>query len=126
MIKQRILTDQAPQAIGSYSQAIRAGDTVYLSGQIPIDPTTQELIQGDIDAEIKQVFSNLKSVAIAAQGDLENIVRITVYLTDISHTPKINEIMTSFFQEPYPARTTFQVAALPKNARVEVDAIMII
>jgi reactive intermediate/imine deaminase len=124
-MKQAIITHQAPAAIGCYSQAIRAGNTLYLSGQIPLQPQTMELVAGDIKAQIKQVFDNLKAVAEAAGTDLDAIVRLTVYLIDIAHLPVVNEMMKNYFTEPYPARTSIQVAALPKGASVEVDAVIV-
>ena len=119
-----IKTDQAPAAIGTYSQAMKVGSTVYLSGQIPLDPQTMELVQGDMRAQIERVFRNLQAVAGAAGGSLPDIVRLTVYLTDLSHFALVNEVMASFFSEPYPARAAIGVAALPKGAAVEIDGIM--
>jgi reactive intermediate/imine deaminase len=124
MTKEIIHTNQAPQAIGTYSQAVRVDRTVYLSGQIPLVPETMMLIDGDIAAQITQVFDNLKAVAEAAGGDLGDIVKLNVFLTDLSHFPIVNEIMGLYFQEPYPARAAIGVAALPKGAGVEMDAIM--
>ena len=121
-----IHTDSAPAAIGTYSQAVRAGDTVYLSGQIPLDPVTMEIVAGGIDAQIHQVFDNLSAVAQAAGGGLGDIVKLTVYLTDLGHFPRVNEIMARHFQEPYPARAAIGVAALPKAAAVEMDAILVV
>ena len=121
-----IHTATAPAAIGTYSQAVRAGGTVYLSGQIPLDPDTMELVTGDIDAQIRQVFENLAAVAQAAGGGLGDIVKLTVYLTDLGHFPRVNEIMSQYFQEPYPARAAIGVAALPKAAAVEMDAILVV
>jgi reactive intermediate/imine deaminase len=126
MDKQKIYSPLAPQAIGTYSQAIKFGNTVYLSGQIPLDPQTMTLISDDISLQITQVFSNLQAVSIAAGGDLAAIVKLTIYLIDFANFPIINEIMTKFFKEPYPARTTIQVSALPKESQVEIDAIMVI
>jgi reactive intermediate/imine deaminase len=114
----------APQAIGAYSQAVRAGNTVYLSGQIGLDPQTMQMAE-DIDAQIRRVFLNLQAVAIAAGGGLDDIVKLTVYLTDLAHFPRVNEIMAGFFKQPYPARATVGVAALPRNALVEIDAILV-
>lgn len=125
-IKQMIVTDQAPMAAGPYSQAIKAGSTVYLSGQIPLDPKTNEMVQGNIEQHIKQVIKNLAAVAESAGGSLNDIVRITVYLTDLQNFPIVNELMAAHFKEPYPARTTIQVSALPKQAAVEMDAVMIL
>ena len=126
MAFERIHTDSAPAAIGTYSQAVRAGGAVYLSGQIPLDPATMELAEGDIGAQIRQVFDNLAAVAEAAGGDLGNIVKLTVYLTDLGHFPRVNEIMAQYFQEPYPARAAVGVTALPKAAAVEMDAILVV
>ena len=123
MSKTEIRTPNAPAAIGTYSQAIRAGDTVYLSGQIGLDPTTGELASG-IDAQIERVFQNLEAVAVAAEGGLEHVVRLTVYLTDLGHFAKVNEAMARHFREPYPARAAVGVASLPRAASIEVDAIM--
>jgi reactive intermediate/imine deaminase len=124
MTKEIIQTDKAPQAIGTYSQAVKVGSTVYLSGQIPLVPATMTIIDGDISAQITQVFENLKAVAEAAGGDLSDIVKLNVFLTDLSHFPIVNEIMGRYFQAPYPARAAIGVAALPKDAGVEMDAIM--
>ncbi len=124
MKRQVIRTNQAPAAIGTYSQAMRVGSTVYLSGQIPLDPQTMELVQGDMRAQIERVFRNLQAVADAAGGSLADVVRLTVYLTDLSHFALVNEVMASFFSEPYPARAAIGVATLPKGAAVEIDGIM--
>ena len=124
MTKEIIQTKQAPKAIGTYSQAVKVDHTVYLSGQIPLVPETMTIIDGDISAQITQVFDNLKAVAEAAGGDLGDIVKLNVFLTDLSHFPIVNEIMGLYFQEPYPARAAIGVAALPKGAGVEMDAIM--
>lgn len=121
-----IQTDRAPKAIGTYSQAVRAGDTVYLSGQIPLDPATMELVSGDVRAQIARVFDNLQAVAEAAGGSLADVVKLTVYLTDLSCFPLVNEIMAQYFREPYPARAAVGVAALPKGAAVEMDAILVL
>lgn len=126
MSKQIIQTDKAPQAIGTYSQAVRVGRTVYLSGQIPLVPETMIIIEGDIGAQITQVFDNLQAVAEAAGGDFSDIVKLNVFLTDLAHFPLVNEIMGRYFQEPYPARAAIGVAALPKAADVEMDAIMVL
>ncbi len=126
MTKEIIQTDKAPQAIGTYSQAIKVDHTVYLSGQIPLVPETMAIIQGDISDQINQVFKNLKAVAQAAGGELGDIVKLNVFLTDLSNFPMVNEIMGRYFQEPYPARAAIGVAALPKDAAVEMDAIMIL
>ncbi|MGA7539663.1 MAG: RidA family protein [Steroidobacteraceae bacterium] len=124
MSRKAIHTERAPQAIGTYSQAMRAGETVYLSGQIALDPATKELITGDIEAEIRRVFENLKSLAEAAGGSLEQAVRVTIYLTDLAHFAKVNEIMARYFPQPYPARAAVGVAQLPRGARVEADCIL--
>lgn len=126
MTKQIIQSDKAPQAIGTYSQAVRVGRTVYLSGQIPLVPETMTIIEGDISAQITQVFDNLQAVAEAAGGDFSDIVKLNVFLTDLAHFPLVNEIMGHYFQEPYPARAAIGVAALPKAADVEMDAIMVL
>lgn len=124
MTKSIIRTENAPQAIGTYSQAIKWGQVVYLSGQIPLVPETMLIVSDDISDQIKQVFDNLKGVAEAAGGDLSDIVKLNVFLTELSHFPVVNEIMAIYFQEPYPARAVIGVAALPKDANVEIDAIM--
>lgn len=124
MSKEIIHTDKAPQAIGTYSQAVKVGNTVYLSGQIALDPATMEVVDGDIRAQIHRVFENLKAVANAADGDFEDIVKLNVFLTDLSNFPIVNEIMGEYFQEPYPARAAVGVAALPKGVGVEMDAVM--
>lgn len=126
MAKQIIQTDKAPQAIGTYSQAVRVDRTVYLSGQIPLVPETMTIIEGDISAQITQVFDNLQAVAEAAGGDFSDIVKLNVFLTDLAHFPLVNEIMGRYFQAPYPARAAIGVAALPKAADVEMDAIMVL
>ena len=119
-----IHTDKAPPAIGTYSQAGRAGDTVYLSGQIPLDPATNELVTGDIEAEIRRVFDNLDAVARAAGGTLAQAVKVNIYLTDLAHFAKVNEIMAQYFPQPYPARAAVGVAQLPRGARVEAECIL--
>ena len=121
-----ISTALAPQAIGTYSQAIRAHDTVYLSGQIPLVPGTMQLVDGDMAAQIRQVFENLQAVAQAAGGDLNAVVKLNVYLTDLGHFPLVNEIMAQYFTQPYPARAAVGVAALPKGAAVEMDAVLVL
>ncbi len=123
MTRQPVHTDAAPQAIGTYSQAVRCGETVYLSGQIGLDPATMQMVDG-IDAQIRRVFDNLKAVAAAAGGSLDDCVKVNVYLTDLGHFAKVNEIMATYFREPYPARAAIGVASLPRNALVEVDAVM--
>lgn len=125
-MKQLIQTDTAPQAIGTYSQAVKHGHTVYLSGQIPLDPDSMELIDGDIEQQIRRIIDNLQAVAQAANGRLDDIVKLTVYLTDLAHFPIVNQVMSEYFSEPYPARAAVGVAALPKNASIEIDAVMVI
>jgi len=124
MTRQIIRTERAPAPIGTYSQAIRVGDIVYLSGQTPIDPATGQMVSGDIEVEIKRVFDNLRAVAEAAGGSLGNAIKITIFLTDLVHFPKVNEIMATYFKEPYPARSTVGVSQLPKGARVEMECIL--
>ncbi|TWI57584.1 endoribonuclease L-PSP [Pseudomonas duriflava] len=125
MSKTVIHTDKAPAAIGTYSQAIKAGDTVYLSGQIPLDPKTMELVDG-FEEQTVQVFENLKAVAEAAGGSLADIVKLNIFLTDLSHFAKVNEVMGRYFQQPYPARAAIGVAALPKGAQVEMDGVLVL
>jgi reactive intermediate/imine deaminase len=124
MSRKTIHSSHAPQAIGPYSQAVRAGDTVYLSGQIPLNPGTMQLVSGDIEAEIRQVFENLKAVAVAAGGSLANAVKVNVFLTDLSHFTKVNEIMATYCTEPFPARAAVGVAQLPRGARVEIECVL--
>ena len=124
MTRQIIQTDQAPQAIGTYSQAVKVGNTVYLSGQIPLDPKTMDLVAGDMDAHIRRVFDNLSAVAQAAGGTLNDVVKLNIYLTDLAHFALVNEIMAQYFSQPYPARAAIGVASLPKGAAVEMDAVM--
>jgi reactive intermediate/imine deaminase len=124
MARTTIQTDRAPQAIGTYSQAVRCGNTVYLSGQIPLDPASMELVAGDMEAQIRRVFDNLVAVAEAAGGSLADVAKLNVFLLDLGHFALVNEIMASYFQEPYPARAAVGVAALPKGAQVEMDAVM--
>jgi len=124
MKRQIIQTDAAPAAIGTYSQAVRTGDTVYLSGQIPLQPATMELIEGDMELQIRQVFDNLAAVARAAGGSLDDVAKLNVFLTDLSHFPLVNQVMSEYFSEPYPARAAIGVAGLPKGAEVEMDAIL--
>ena len=123
-MKLLVESKDAPEAIGAYSQAVQAGNTVYLSGQIGLDPETIQMAEG-IDDQIRRVFLNLQAVAAAAGGGLDDIVKLTVYLTDLSHFPHVNEIMAGFFKQPYPARATVGVAALPRNALVEIDAVLV-
>lgn len=125
MHKQIIKTDQAPTAIGTYSQAVKAGATVYLSGQIGLDPVRMQLVEG-IENQIHRVFQNLQAVALAAGGSLADVVKLNVFLTDLSHFAKVNEIMAQYFKEPYPARAALGVASLPRAAEVEADAVMVL
>lgn len=124
MSREIIHTDNAPQAIGTYSQAVRSGRTVYLSGQIPLVPDTMELVDGSVDQQIRRVFDNLLAVASAAGGTLADVVKLNIYLTDLVHFPLVNQVMSDYFSEPYPARAAIGVAALPKGALVEMDAVM--
>ena len=124
MSRQIIHTERAPQAIGTYSQAVRVGDTVYLSGQVPLDPATMQLVTGDIEAQIRRVFENLKAVAEAAGGSLAQAVKMNVYLTDLAHFAKVNEVMAAYCAQPYPARAAVGVAALPRGARVEMECVL--
>ncbi len=126
MSKEIIATKNAPGAIGAYSQAVKAGNTVYVSGQIPLVPETMEVVEGDVVAQITQVFDNLKAVCEAAGGGLEDIVKLTVYLTDLKDFGHVNDVMAKYFKEPYPARAAIGVAQLPKDVPVEVDAIMVL
>jgi reactive intermediate/imine deaminase len=124
MSHQTIHTERAPQAIGTYSQAVRAGHTVYLSGQVPLDPATMQLVSGDIDGQIRRVFDNLKAVAEAAGGSLAEAVKLTIFLTDLTNFTRVNEIMASYFQKPYPARSTVGVAQLPRGAPIEIECVL--
>lgn len=124
MSRQSIHTDHAPQAIGTYSQAIRAGDTVYLSGQVPFDPASMQLVGGGLEAQVRRVFDNLKAVAEAAGGSLADAVKLTIFLTDLGHFAQVNEIMASYFIKPYPARSTVGVAALPRGAPIEIECVL--
>ena len=126
MSKQAIQSPDAPAAIGPYSQAIRAGDTLYLSGQIPLDPATMQIVDGGIDAQARRVFDNLQAVARAADASLDDLVTLSILLTDLGEFAKVNEIMATYFKAPYPARATYQVAALPRGARIEVEAILVL
>jgi len=121
-----INTNKAPAAIGTYSQAIKTGDTVYLSGQIPLDPDTMELVEGDVATHIRRVFDNLNAVCEAAGGSLQQLVKLNIYLTDLSHFQLVNSIMAEYFEQPYPARAAVGVASLPKDSVVEMDAIMVL
>jgi len=122
--KQIISTKNAPGAIGAYSQAVRTGNTVYISGQIPLDPATMEVVEGGFEAEARRVFENLKGVAEASGGSLNDVVRATIYMLDLSNFAKVNEIMAEYFDEPYPARAAVGVAQLPKDVAIEMDAIL--
>lgn len=126
MTKEIIRTDNAPQAIGTYSQAVKTGGVVYLSGQIPLIPETMEVVGDDMRAQITQVFDNLAAVTKAAGGSLADIVKLNIFLTDLSHFPLVNEVMAEYFSEPYPARAAVGVAALPKAVAVEMDAVMVL
>jgi reactive intermediate/imine deaminase len=121
-----IHTSRAPQAIGTYSQAVQTGKTVYLSGQIPLLPESMELVEGSMEEQVRQVFRNLQAVAEAAGGSLADVAKLNVYLIDLSNFPLVNEVMADYFQEPYPARAAVGVAALPKDARVEMDAVLVL
>jgi reactive intermediate/imine deaminase len=125
MPKAVISTPHAPSAIGTYSQAVRCGDTIYLSGQIGLDPKTMQLAEG-IEAQVKRVFDNLKAVAEAAGGSLDDAAKLTIYLTDLAHFAKVNEIMAAYFRQPYPARAAIGVASLPRGALVEADAVLVV
>ena len=118
-----ISTPEAPAAIGTYSQAVRAGDTVYLSGQIPLDPKSMQIVEG-FDNQVRRVFDNLQAVCKAAGGDFPKVARVTIYLIDLANFPKVNEIMATYFREPYPARVTVGVSSLPRGSQVEIDAVM--
>jgi reactive intermediate/imine deaminase len=121
-----IHTDQAPKAIGTYSQAVRAGNTVYLSGQIPLDPATGELVPGDMEAQVRRVFENLSAVIAACGGGFANVVKVNVYLTDLGHFALVNKVMAEYCMQPYPARAAVGVAALPRGAGVEIDCVMVL
>ena len=124
MSRQAIATEHAPAAIGPYSQAVRSGSTVFLSGQIPLDPATGQLLDGDIAAQARRVFDNLQAVCQAAGGSLDDVMRIGIYLTDLGDFAAVNTVMAEYFSAPYPARSTIEVAGLPRGAQVEVDAIL--
>ena len=126
MAKTIISTDAAPQAIGTYSQAVKVDNTVYISGQIPLDPASMEVVTGGVEAEITRVFDNLQAVAQAAGGSLADVVKLNIFLTDLASFPTVNEIMARYFQQPYPARAAIGVAALPKGVGVEMDAVLVI
>ena len=124
MNKQIISTTDAPAAIGTYSQAVRVGNTVWVSGQIPLDPRTKELVTGDVETQIRQVFDNLKAIVVAAGATFDDVVKANIYLTDLSHFALVNKVIAEYFREPYPARAAVGVAALPRGARVEVECIV--
>lgn len=124
MPRETITTDRAPAAIGTYSQAVKVGNTVYLSGQIPLDPATMQLVEGGMETQIRRVFDNLAAVARAGGGSLADTVKLNVFLTDLGHFALVNQIMAEYFKEPYPARAVIGVAALPRGARVEMDAVL--
>ena len=124
MTREIIATEQAPQAIGTYSQAIKVGTTVYLSGQIPLDPSSMKVVALDMREQINQVFQNLQEVAKAAGGSLDNFVKLNIFLTDLCHFPLVNEVMSEYFNQPYPARAAIGVSSLPKEVGIEMDAIM--
>jgi reactive intermediate/imine deaminase len=124
MKKEIISTDQAPQAIGTYSQAVKVGSTVYLSGQIPLVPETMEMVEGDMEAQIRRVFDNLRAVANAAGGSLADVAKLNIFLADLAHFPLVNQVMAEYFEQPYPARAAIGVASLPKDAGVEMDAVL--
>lgn len=125
-MREIISTDQAPQAIGTYSQAVKVGNTVYFSGQIGLDPATMELVDGPIENRIHRVFQNLRAVCEAADGSLNDIVKLNIYLTDMGHFATVNEIMAQYFDEPYPARAAMAVAQLPKDTDIEADGVMVL
>ena len=124
MSRNPISTPDAPQAIGTYSQAVRTGSTVYLSGQIPLDPASGQLVAGDMETQVRRVFDNLRAVALASGGDLDSVVKLNVYLTDLGHFQLVNQVMAEYFSEPYPARAAVGVAALPRGAAVEMDCVL--
>lgn len=124
MTREIIATDRAPQAIGTYSQAVKVNSTVYLSGQIPLVPETMEVVEGDMRTQISQVFDNLQAVCNAAGGSLDKLVKVNIFLTDLSHFPLVNEVMAEYFSQPYPARAAVGVASLPKGVAVEMDGVI--
>ncbi len=124
MAREIIQTDKAPKAIGTYSQAVKVGATVYLSGQIPLVPESMDLVEGDMEAQIRRVFDNLQAVAQAAGGSLQDIAKLNIFLTDLGHFALVNQVMADYFQQPYPARAAIGVASLPKDAAVEMDAVL--
>ena len=124
MSRSIISTPDAPKAIGTYSQAVRVGDTVYVSGQIPLNPATMEMVTGDIEAEIRRVFDNVAAIVKAAGATFDHVAKVTIFLTDLTHFAKVNEIMATYFREPYPARAAVGVASLPRGARVEMECVL--
>ena len=124
MSKQIISTPNAPSAIGTYSQAVRAGGTLWVSGQIPLDPATKELVPGDMEAQVRRVFENLKAIVLAGGASLDEVVKVTIFLVDLAHFALVNKIMAEYFREPYPARAAVGVASLPRGAQVEVECIV--
>ncbi len=124
MAREIIQTDKAPQAIGTYSQAVKVGTTVYMSGQIPLVPETMAMVEGEMEAQIRRVFDNLQAVAEAAGGSLQDVAKLNIFLTDLSHFALVNQVMADYFQQPYPARAAIGVASLPKDAAVEMDAVL--
>ena len=126
MARDVISTEAAPKAIGTYSQAIRAGNTVYVSGQIPLDPATGELVSGDMEAQVRRVFENLEAIALAAGGSLADAAKLTVYLIDLGHFQLVNRVMAEYVPQPYPARAAIAVAALPRGAAVEIDCVLVL
>ena len=126
MTRRTIQTEHAPAAIGTYSQAVQSGTTVYLSGQIPLDPATMQMVEGDIEAEIRRVFDNLQAVCVASGGSLNHLVKLNIFLTDLGCFAQVNAIMAEYFAQPFPARAAIGVAALPKGARVEMDGILVL
>lgn len=123
MTRQIIRTDGAPKAIGIYSQAVRAGDTLYVSGQVALDPASGELLSGDMEAQIRRVFENLQAILVAAGADFSHVVKLNVYLTDLKHFALVNQVMAQYFREPYPARAAVGVASLPRGAQIEMDCV---
>ena len=126
MTREIVQTDRAPAAIGTYSQAVKVGDTVYVSGQIPLVPDSMELVEGGMEAQIRRVFDNLAAVAEAAGGGLADVVKLNIFLVDLDHFPLVNQVMASYFNQPYPARAALGVASLPKGAAVEMDAVLVL
>ncbi len=126
MAREIVHTDKAPKAIGTYSQAVKVGTTVYISGQIPLVPETMEMVEGDMEVQIRRVFDNLQAVAEAAGGSLQDVAKLNIFLTDLSHFIQLNLVMADYFQKPYPARAAIGVASLPKNATVEMDAVLVL